>query len=187
MVGFGGALATVPEEGSHESVDSVGCLPRVVWWSSLLPAHRWMRKNVPRPRRSLVQRQPRHLRPMKFVWPRAALCHRLRGPIGMACLPRATRAACMRWCNCTRLPIWMRRLRSPRPALRSGQPLTGNAYLALVRSNLDRRAAILANVRWADVYRADDKLSPSLKREAALKLGAPDPRPHRTGRHLVRR
>lgn len=49
-----------------------------------------------------------------------------------------------------------------------GQPLTGNAYLALLRPNLDRKAAVLVNVRWADVYRADDKLSPSLKREAAL-------------------
>lgn len=49
-----------------------------------------------------------------------------------------------------------------------GQPLTGNAYLALVRPDLNLKAAVLANVRWADVYSAEDKLSPILKREAAL-------------------
>lgn len=49
-----------------------------------------------------------------------------------------------------------------------GQPLTGNAYLALVQAKLDRNAAALAHVRWADMYRAEDKLSPSLKRESAL-------------------
>jgi len=49
-----------------------------------------------------------------------------------------------------------------------GQPLTGNAYLALVRPDLNRTAPVLAKVRWTEAYRADDKLSPSLKREAAL-------------------
>lgn len=49
-----------------------------------------------------------------------------------------------------------------------GQPLTGNAYLALVKPQIDRSAAVLANVRWADAYRAEDKLSSSLKHEAAL-------------------
>ena len=49
-----------------------------------------------------------------------------------------------------------------------GQPLTGSAYLALIKANLDRKAAVLASVRWAEVYRGDDKLSPSLKRDAAL-------------------
>ena len=49
-----------------------------------------------------------------------------------------------------------------------GQPLTGNAYLALVRPDLDPKAAALANVRWADLYRSKDKLSPSLERKAAL-------------------
>lgn len=49
-----------------------------------------------------------------------------------------------------------------------GQPLTGKAYFALVKADFNRKAGVLAKVRWADVYRGDDKLSPSLKREAAL-------------------
>ena len=49
-----------------------------------------------------------------------------------------------------------------------GQPLTGHAYLALVGPTLDRKAAVLAQIRHAEVYQADDKLSPSLKDERAL-------------------
>lgn len=49
-----------------------------------------------------------------------------------------------------------------------GQPLTGNAYLALLRPDLDPKAKAVAHVRWADVYHVRDKLSPSLQRKAAL-------------------
>lgn len=49
-----------------------------------------------------------------------------------------------------------------------GQPLSGYAYLALVRPMLDRKATVLAQIRHAEVYRADDKLSPSLQDERAL-------------------
>lgn len=49
-----------------------------------------------------------------------------------------------------------------------GQPLTGTAYLALLRPNFNAQAAVLANVRWADAYRAADKHSPNLARKTAL-------------------
>ena len=49
-----------------------------------------------------------------------------------------------------------------------GRPLAGNGWLALVRRDLDRGAAVLDKVRWAEVQRAADKLSPYLSRKAAL-------------------
>lgn len=49
-----------------------------------------------------------------------------------------------------------------------GQPLTGNGYLATLRADVDHTAKALAQVRWAEVYRAEDKLSPSLKRKGEL-------------------
>jgi hypothetical protein len=49
-----------------------------------------------------------------------------------------------------------------------GQPLTGHAFLAWVEPRLNRRAAVLDNVRWADLYQPKDKLSPSLTKDAGL-------------------
>jgi len=68
----------------------------------------------------------------------------------------------------TKIPNLDTRAALAEAGINLGQPLSGNAYLALVKADFNRNAGVLAKVRWADVYRGDDKLSPSLKREAAL-------------------